>query len=379
MTDLENSRKEIDEADSRLIELLSGRMKISEDIAKFKIEKKMKVFDASREEKILSKVRDMAPDGFKDEITGIFDGIMTMSKLHQYKLTGGNQGMLDSVYDALTYEHFSPSPESVRVGVRTSDGEQAVSAVRMMYPSARAVKFDGHREMLAQLSLRNIDYCILPCSADSDIPVSILYQAVAENNAFINKTYNASNSYSLLAKPSSRRITGIVSSADVLAGCSEFIEKYDLSATVAGSALASAQRVAGASRIDIGTIGDETLAKSLGLKVVASNIQNKNAGSVKFVSIAPELEAPLDADRIIIKFSLADISGSLPRVLSYFSASGVRIIALESGQMSKNKFYLELEGTLTNEKLLILLSALSEELSDFALLGYYCDGNLENE
>ena len=50
---LSECRKEIDEIDSRLLELLERRIRVAESVARYKIENDMKVFDEGRERAVL--------------------------------------------------------------------------------------------------------------------------------------------------------------------------------------------------------------------------------------------------------------------------------------------------------------------------------------
>ena len=86
MKDLSECRKEIDEIDSRLLELLERRIRVAESVARYKIENDMKVFDEGRERAVLEDVAARCPEDVRAEIAGTFDGIMNMSKLHQYRL-----------------------------------------------------------------------------------------------------------------------------------------------------------------------------------------------------------------------------------------------------------------------------------------------------
>ncbi len=55
MTSLEDSRKKIDEIDSKLMELFEARMNTVVDVAKYKKEKGLEIFQADREKVVVEK------------------------------------------------------------------------------------------------------------------------------------------------------------------------------------------------------------------------------------------------------------------------------------------------------------------------------------
>ena len=54
--DLKDIRAEIDEIDSQLVELLLRRMNCSEEVARYKAENNMPIFNNEREQQIIDKV-----------------------------------------------------------------------------------------------------------------------------------------------------------------------------------------------------------------------------------------------------------------------------------------------------------------------------------
>ena len=86
MKDLSECRAEIDAIDKQLLELLEARIRVAENVAKYKLANNMKVFDESRERAVLDKIGERSPTDVRAELVGTYDGIMNMSKLHQYQL-----------------------------------------------------------------------------------------------------------------------------------------------------------------------------------------------------------------------------------------------------------------------------------------------------
>ena len=82
--DLSEIRDRIDKIDSSLVELLEERMKIVEDVARYKKENNMKIFDPKREEEVIQKNTDRVKNNeLKKYIEKILNDIMSVSKEYQ--------------------------------------------------------------------------------------------------------------------------------------------------------------------------------------------------------------------------------------------------------------------------------------------------------
>lgn len=87
MEDLLELRKNIDIIDNEIVELYERRMKISEQVAEYKIATGKKVFDKSREDSKLETLSQKASGEFtRHGILELFEQIMAMSRKKQYQL-----------------------------------------------------------------------------------------------------------------------------------------------------------------------------------------------------------------------------------------------------------------------------------------------------
>ncbi len=81
MIDLLTLRGQIDEIDREIVSLYERRMKISGQVAEYKIETGKKVFDKQREEEKLAVLKSLVSNDFnRHGITELFEQIMSMSR-----------------------------------------------------------------------------------------------------------------------------------------------------------------------------------------------------------------------------------------------------------------------------------------------------------
>jgi len=93
MLTIENSRKQIDKIDNKLIDLLNSRFEISVQIGQLKQKDGKNVFDKSREQAIYDKINNTEAK-YKKEIINVYTEIMKNSKELQKNIKANN-GQVD--------------------------------------------------------------------------------------------------------------------------------------------------------------------------------------------------------------------------------------------------------------------------------------------
>lgn len=87
--DLLTLRGQLDEIDEQIVKLYEERMAISSQVADYKIETGKKVFDKTREEEKLQKVKSLTHNDFNAcGIQELFEQIMSASRKLQYNKLG---------------------------------------------------------------------------------------------------------------------------------------------------------------------------------------------------------------------------------------------------------------------------------------------------
>ena len=81
MNKLEECRKEIDEIDTKIIELYEKRMSVVKDVIEYKIENGIPVLDSNRESKMLeNNLKKIKNDSYKEYYENVLKGFLTASK-----------------------------------------------------------------------------------------------------------------------------------------------------------------------------------------------------------------------------------------------------------------------------------------------------------
>lgn len=83
---IEKLRNEIDLVDRQIIELFEKRMKIAGEIAEYKKENSLPVFDEKREKEILEKLSALSNDRMKESVVGLYEKIFELCRDYEEKL-----------------------------------------------------------------------------------------------------------------------------------------------------------------------------------------------------------------------------------------------------------------------------------------------------
>ena len=120
--DLLELRKEIDRIDDQLIPLLMARMDVSEQVAKYKVERGIPVLNEERERQILDDVAGKCGDR-GETIKTVFAATMDASRALQHKMMDGGADLRKEITAAL-----QDGPIAVAPGVCPSN---IISILRM--------------------------------------------------------------------------------------------------------------------------------------------------------------------------------------------------------------------------------------------------------
>ncbi len=380
MKDLARCRAEIDEIDSQLLALLEKRIRVAESVAKYKLANNMKVFDETRERAVLDKIGSRSPEDVRDKLVGTYDGIMNMSKLHQYELKSQYSPRRAFFNDALSNGLSVPKDfTGKKVGAQGVDGAFSSQAARKMFPGAEIVFFASWAEIFAALHSGEIEYGVLPVENSTYGSVTDVYRLIMDNDAYIYASLRLPVEHCLLAKKGSKveDIKEIMSHPQAIGQCSDYLIRTGIIATQATNTAKAAEIVSHSTRGDLAAIASADCAELYGLEILERGIQNEKHNTTRFAAISRDLTIGEDADKISIQFSLAHREGTLSRILGYFSALGLNLTKIESrpipSQPFEYRFHLDFNGSMADVHTFNLICALSDELSEFRFIGNYSE------
>ncbi len=380
--DLDAIRKEIDEIDDQLVELLAKRSELACDVARYKRENNMQVFQQGREQFILNRVSDAVPDEMKSSAKIIFTTIMDLSKCRQWQ-------MLTHKRDFDTKKPMGGRP----IAATVTKGSYSAVACEKLFGGKCDVRYVRHfDEVFEAVEKGEVDYGVLPIVNSTAGDVSATYDLMGKHNFYICKTIDIHITHVLAAKKGTKLsdVKNVYSHEMAIKQCSEFMHEHNLSGIEASTTAKGAQLVAKSEDNDCAAICSAMCAEMNGLEIIAENISDIKDNYTRFILISNRLEVSENASVISLSLTLPHTPGSLYRLLTRFSYCGLNLLRIESKPMPSGFadmkddafdfiFYLDFEGNISDESVVKLLNNLEEEMKYYRFLGNYEQISEEHE
>lgn len=376
MRDLSELRDQIDEIDSRIVELFEQRMAISEEVAEFKINTGKKVFDKEREHAKLETLSSMTHNEFnRHGVTELFGQIMSMSRKKQYQLLAKN-----GVAGRLPFIGVEEiEKKNIRVVFQGVEGAYSHAAMCAYFGeevnSFHVKKFRDAMEAIAEGAA---DYAVLPIENSSAGIVADNFDLLVDFENYIVGEQVVKCEHVLMGVPgtSLSDITEVYSHPQALSQCEQFLDAYPGWRQVPydNTALA-AKKVADEQKKNQAAIGSAFAAKRFGLEVLADHVYFNEANSTRFIIVTNQRIFQKDAKKISICFETPHRSGSLYNILSHFIYNNLNMNRIESrpiiGRNWEYRFFIDFDGNLNDSSVKNALRGIREEAINMKILGNY--------
>lgn len=363
-------RRDIDRIDKALTPLLTERMLCSERVADIKRQAGKPVLDASREQAILSRIRESSPE-FGGSLVPVFRSIMAVSRIRQHGKMHGTDEIRQWVQQAPT----ALPVQGARVLCQGVPGAYTHRAARHFFPDHDIAFIATWNEVFEAVAEDRADYGVLPVENSAAGAVSDVYTLLMEYRFYIVGAATEKISHCIAAARDHGEIKKVVSHPQGLMQCTEYIKAHDLETQEYSNTAAAAKYVAESGPADTAAICSLEAAKEYGLSVLEQNIQNTKQNATRFIIIAKNPVLPEDADKISLCFSLPHEAGSLYQILERFAVHGLNLTKIESRPIPERNFeydfYLDFTGNLHDEETSALIGTLQQELPHFSFLGNY--------
>lgn len=376
MTDLLVLRDEIDKIDKQIVELFEKRMKISGEVAEFKINTGKKVFDKEREESKLNTLRGLAHSEFnKHGVTELFQQIMAMSRKLQYQLLeeNGVKGRLDftCVEDI--------DKEGVRVVYQGLEGAYAhQAALEYFGKDVNCFHVERWRDAMEAIKEGSADYAVLPLENSTAGIVSDNYDLLNEYNNYIVGEKVVYIDHVLMGQPEAELsdVEMIYSHPQALMQCAKYLDEHRewTQMSVSNTAVA-VKGVKDSGDRKKAAIGSKQAAEYYGMKILQEGICHGKANSTRFIIVTNQKIFEKRADKISICFEVPHTSGSLYNILSHFIYNDLNMNKIESRPIPEKQweyhFFVDFDGNLNDSAVKNALRGIKEETTNFKILGNY--------
>jgi len=374
--DLSELRIEIDKIDEEIVKLYEKRMEISKEVAKYKIGTGKKVFDKSREDEKLKKVKSLTHNEFNSHgVEELFEQIMSMSRKLQYQLLAdsGSIGKLPFIaVDDL-------EKEKARVVFQGAEGSYSQIAMNEYFgENVNSFHVDTFREAMSAIDEGSADFAVLPIENSTAGMVSEIYDLLVEYENYIVGEQIIKIEHCLMGVPGTTmdEIEVVYSHPQSLMQSARFL--YDHSdwkqISLLNNAFA-AKKVSEEQDRTKAAIASAYAAKVNNLEVLVQGVNDSNTNSTRFIIVTNQRVFLKDAKKVSICFEVDHQSGSLYHMLSHFIYNNLNMNKIESrpieGRNWEYRFFIDFDGNLADSAVKNALRGLRDEARNMKILGNY--------
>jgi prephenate dehydratase len=196
---------------------------------------------------------------------------------------------------------------------------------------------------------------MLPIENSTYGRVADIHSLLPESGLIIIKEYFLRVRISLLALPGSSldQIKSAISHTVLLGQCRNFLKKNQITSVVGPDTAGSAKKVSSSNDNTVAALASELSGQIYGLKSLASDIEDMNHNTTRFLIMAKDLkwtEKKIKKKECMttLVFEVRNLPAALYKALGGFATNGVNMLKLESymvgGSFTATQFYLDIEG-----------------------------------
>ena len=380
---LSECRNEIDKIDKELVELFEKRMNVAINVAKYKIENNIPIFNGAREAEVIEKNINRLNNKEYSRLTEkFFTHLMELSRSLQADIIYGNNKngrIIDSIEENISTNESKRDLENIKIGyqgVRGSFSEEAM--IKYFGENHTTTDYEEFEDVFLALKNNEIDYGILPIENSSTGAITTVYDLLVKYGLYIVGEECIKIDQNLIGVKGSKLedIKEIYSHPQGFEQSSEFLSKQNnVNLIPFHNTAISAKYISELNDKSKAAIASLRAAKIYGLDVIQKEINDKDNNHTKFIIVGRKLEASKECNKITVVFSLDDKSGTLYNLLRHFAENNINMIKIES-RPSKNEpwqylLYVDFEGNIENEDVKKAIKLIEEKSEYFKLLGCY--------
>ena len=375
MKQLDILRKDIDKIDEEIVALYEKRMKVSEEVAKYKLSTGKNVLDRSREENKLNQVKSLTSNPFNEKgIVELYEQIMSMSRKKQYSLMAqsGVKGQLPFI------EVESLKKEDMRVvfqGVKGAYSEAAMIA--FFGDNVPSFNVGTFRDAMRSVDEGSANYAVLPIENSSAGIVSANYDLLSEFEDYIVGEQIIEIDNCLLGLPDAEEedIEAVYSHPQALMQSSRYLSLHDWKQIDFENTAMAARKIRDDGDKHQAAVASSRAAELYGLKIIKRNINFSDGNSTRFIVVTNQKIFLKGSKKISISFEIPHRSGSLYHILSHFIYNDLNMNNIESRPIPDRpweyRFFVDFDGNFNDVAVRNAIMGIREETRNMRVLGNY--------
>ncbi|MGZ3180973.1 MAG: prephenate dehydratase [Telluria sp.] len=352
MTDkLKPLREQIDAIDAQLLDLLSRRAKLAQEVGHVKAETKAPVFRPEREAQVLRGVADRNPGPLGNHaVQTIFREIMSACRALEKRVTVAYLGPQGTFSEQAVYQQFGTSVDTMP-----------------------CVSID---EVFRATEAGTADFGVVPVENSSEGAINRTLDLLLATSTVISGEVAIPVHHSLMTKSGTMDgVTVVCAHSQALAQCQVWLNQHfpGLERRAVASN-AEAARMAGKDAT-IAAIASDVAAVQYDLGIVQAHIQDDPHNRTRFAVIGHLHTNPSGNDHTSLVLAVPNQPGAVYNLLAPLARHGVSMTRFESRPARMGTweyyFYVDVEGHVQEPSVARALEELKNDAAFFKILGSY--------
>ena len=352
-------RKQINKIDEQMAKLFEERMTCAKKIGEYKKEHALPIYDESRElELINNNSKFIESDEVREYYVDFLKSTMNISKRYQAKLI-----------------------EGLKVAYSGVKGAFAYIACTKMFPNATYVAYKDFISAYNAVLNGECDTCVLPLENSYAGEVGNVMDLIFSGPLHVNQVKEIAITQNLVGIKGSKleNIKKVISHEQALNQCKEYLSKKGFVTEEASNTAVAAKMVSEVNDFTLAAIASSDTVELYDLEILEANINSSYNNSTRFGAFtkAPNIDKVTNkmGEYTILVFTVKNEAGALAKTLNIIGSYGYNMRTLRSRPMKdliwNYYFYVELEGSITNENGIMMLNALKVFCDKLKVVGTY--------
>ncbi|MBP3540643.1 MAG: chorismate mutase [Clostridia bacterium] len=375
--DMNELREQINQIDEELVKLFSQRMQVARNIAQYKQENNLPVYDPERERQVLVRQASKVEPELKMPVRLLYNTLFDLSRNYQRRYLTDTTAFANTLRSAME-NTAATFPKQAKVACQGIEGAYSQQACDRLFSLPDIMYFRNFEGVFQAIESGFCQYGVLPIENSANGSVTQVYDLMRSHRFHIVRSVKMKVDHRLLAAPGAKLsdIKEVVSHQQALGQCSKFLKTMpDVKITVCENTAIAAQMVHSSGRKDIAAISSMGCAELYGLSAIKEDIANSDSNFTRFICIARDLEIYPGSNRTSLMLQLPHKPGSLYNQIAGFAAHGLNLTKLESrpipGTDFEFQFYFDLEADPADPDVAALLSEIMTSQEGYTYLGSY--------
>ena len=352
MTDkLKPLREQIDAIDAQILELLSRRGKVAQEVGHVKAETNAPVFRPEREAQVLRGVAERNPGPLKDrDVQTIFREIMSSCRALEKRVTVAYLGPSGTFSEQAVFQQFGSAIETLP-----------------------CVSID---EVFRATEAGTADFGVVPVENSSEGAINRTLDLLLATTTTISGEVSIPVHHSLMSKTGSMDgVKTVCAHSQALAQCQVWLNQHYPGIERRAVASNAEAAVLASQDPSVAAIASEMAGEQYQLGVVQAHIQADPHNRTRFVVIGQLQTGPSGRDRTALVLAVPNKAGAVYNLLAPLSKHGVSMTRFESRPARigtwEYYFYVDIEGHVHDAAVARALEELKDNAAFFKVLGSY--------